>query len=84
MAKKGTQRSKQDSGNPGGGAGRRDDVKGSPVWPGTGPFPPGEASVRTGGEWGTDDYNESGRSEIFYYPSELEKDEQNKKPTGKK
>lgn len=83
MAKKRVNRNNRESGNPGGGAGRRDDVKGSPVWPGTGPFPPGEAEVRTGGQFGTDDYNESGTSEIFYYPSELEKDEK-KKPKGKK
>jgi hypothetical protein len=90
MAKKETPQDKRDSGKPGGGAGRRDEVKGSPVWPGTGPYPPGDAAVKMGGEWGTNEpkgYDESGTSEIFYFPVEIEKDEQKneeKKPNGKK
>jgi hypothetical protein len=45
MAK--NQSQKRDSGEPGGGQGRRDDVGRSPVYPGTGPFPAGQADVKT-------------------------------------
>lgn len=73
---------KRESGKPGGGAGRRDEVKGAPIWPATGPYPPGTAEVRTPGELIDSPYEESGRSEIFYHPSELGKSEQGKEDKG--
>ncbi len=62
---------KRDSGNPGGGAGRREDVRGSGVYPASGPLPKenapyqGEESFGQGkrGEAG---YEDSGDSEITY------------------
>ncbi len=56
---------KRESGLPGGGAGRRDSTEGSPIYPGTGPFPPGDSITMTPGQMGGGDYEESGRSEIF-------------------
>jgi hypothetical protein len=55
---------KRESGVPGGGAGRRDEVGGSGVYPATGPFPEGDAEVKTPGSWGKGDYEESGDSEL--------------------
>ena len=36
-----------DAGQPGGGKGRVDEVKGSGVYPGSGPYPGGEADIRS-------------------------------------
>ncbi len=60
---------KKDSGSPGGGAGRVEDVKGSGVYPASGPLPKenapykGEASFGQGKQ-GEAGYNDSGNSEL--------------------
>lgn len=41
---------KRGSGLPGDGAGRRESTKGSPIYPGSGPFPPGDAIIMTPGD----------------------------------
>ena len=43
---------RKESGQPGGGQGRKEDVRGSGVYPASGPLPSGGAAVRTQGEWG--------------------------------
>src|SRR5258708_29132839 len=53
--------SKQDSGQPGGGKGRIDEVTGSPVYPGSGPLPSGDAEVRTPGSFVHGQLDEQGR-----------------------
>jgi hypothetical protein len=53
--------SKSDPGQPGGGKGRIDEVKGSPVYPGSGPLPGGEAAVRTPGSFVHGQLDEQGR-----------------------
>ena len=60
---------RRESGRPGGGAGRRDVVKGSGVYPASGPLPKGEAEVRTPAGWGQgargpEGYFDHGDSEI--------------------
>jgi hypothetical protein len=55
------QASKQDSGQPGGGKGRVDEVKGSPVYPGSGPYPSGDAEVRTPASYVHGQTDEQGR-----------------------
>lgn len=51
----------QDPGLPGGGRGRVDDVKGSPVYPGSGPYPSGEAEIRTPGSLAHGQVDDQGR-----------------------
>lgn len=51
----------QDSGQPGGGKGRVDEVKGAPVYPGSGPYPEGDAEVRTPGNFVHGQVDEQGR-----------------------
>jgi hypothetical protein len=60
---------KRESGEPGGGAGRRDEgVGGSGVYPGTGAEHPRDAEVRQPGEWGQKLGGEvGGRSELNPY-----------------
>jgi hypothetical protein len=41
----------QERGEPGGGKGRIDVVGETGVYPGSGPYPPGEAEIRTPGSW---------------------------------
>lgn len=67
----------RDSGRPGGGVGRRDEVGGSGVFPASAGSAPKDAVIRTPVEWGQGDrgaagYEDSGTSEIFYYDAELE------------
>jgi hypothetical protein len=50
-----------DSGRPGGGQGRVDDVGRTPVYPATGPYPSGEAEVRTPGSFVHGQLDEQGR-----------------------
>jgi len=50
-----------DPGQPGGGQGRVDEVKGSPVYPGSGPYPSGDAEVRTPGTFVHGQTDEQGR-----------------------
>lgn len=57
------------SGVPGGGAGRREDVRGSGVYPASGPMPEGDAEVHDMASWGQGDrgaegYYDHGESEI--------------------
>ena len=60
---------KRESGNPGGGQGRRDDVGLSGVYPMSGPHPPGNAPIRTEAAWGQGErgaagYEDHGSSEL--------------------
>ncbi len=48
----GRSRSRPISGQPGAGKGQREDVRGSRVYPASGPFPRGSAVVRTDAAWG--------------------------------
>ena len=57
---------KRESGEPGGGQGRRDEVGKSGVYPPSADNVPGDAEVRMAGSWGGGDYNESGGSELVY------------------
>jgi len=57
---------KRESGQPGGGQGRRDEVGKSGVYPQGAENVPGDAEVRMAGSWGGGDYNESGGSELVY------------------
>jgi len=50
-----------DSGQPGGGKGRVDEVGKSPVYPGSGPYPSGEAEVKTPGSFVHGQVDEQGR-----------------------
>ncbi len=62
-------RSRRDSGNPGGGAGRREEVRGSGVYPASGPLPPDNAPHQGEASWGQGKrgaagYQDSGSSEL--------------------
>ena len=65
-AKRASDADKRESGEPGGGQGRRDEVGGSGVYPPTGDAVPPDARVRMAGSWGGGDYNESGGSDLVY------------------
>ena len=62
---------RRESGEPGGGQGRRDAVGGSGVYPRDADNIPGDAEVRMAGSWGGGDYNESGGSELIYRDGQL-------------
>ena len=62
---------RSESGEPGGGKGRRDDVGHSGVYPPDAENRPGDAEVRMAGSWGGGDYNESGGSELVYRDGQL-------------
>lgn len=68
---------KRDSGNPGGGQGRKDEAPHTGIYPmSAGEMPPGEAVVMTEaelgqGKRGAAGYQDSGSSEISYEPGEL-------------
>jgi hypothetical protein len=51
----------RESGKPGGEKGRVDDVRGSPVYPGSGPYPSGDAEIRTPGSFAHGQVDEQGR-----------------------
>ena len=57
---------KRESGEPGGGQGRRDEIGTSGVYPPTADNIPPDAEVRMAGSWGGGDYHESGGSELVY------------------
>lgn len=63
-----------ESGNPGGGRGRRDETGPSGVYPASGPRPPhGDAVIRTQAEWGRGErgaagYEDHGQSELITMP----------------
>jgi len=52
-----------ESGNPGGGAGRREDVRGSGVYPLSGPLPEGNPPIITQPAWGQGDRGSAGYAE---------------------
>ncbi len=65
----------RESGQPGGGQGRKDEVGRTGVYPGSGPYPPGEAEVRTPesfvhGQRDAEGRQEEGGSEPIYYNQE--------------
>jgi hypothetical protein len=62
---------KRESGEPGGGQGRQDEVGGSGVYPPTADAVPPDAEVRMAGSWGGGDYNESGGSDLVYRDGQL-------------
>ncbi len=67
----GDKEKRRESGAPGGGAGRKDEVGGSGVYPMSGPHPKGDAPVVPEGAWGQGErgvagYADSGTSEIYY------------------
>ena len=64
-------RNKRESGEPGGGQGRVDEVGHSGVYPRDADNIPGDAEVRMAGSWGGGDYNESGGSELVYREGQL-------------
>jgi CBS domain-containing protein len=68
---------KFESGLPGGGAGRKDEVKGSGVYPMSGPHPAGDTPVIPEPAWGqgkvgASGYEESGTSELWFSRSKPE------------
>ncbi len=67
----------RESGRPGDGQGRRDEVGGSGVYPASGGDAPDDAVVRTPGEWGEGaGGEEGGRSELNLSEEELRAAEQ--------
>lgn len=69
-------RNRRESGEPGGGQGRKDEVGGSGVYPFSGPQPQGPAEIRTQAGWGQGErgaagYEDSGRSELVYEGGQL-------------
>jgi len=68
---------RRESGQPGGGAGRRDEVGPTGVYPMSGGIPPGKhPEVRTPAAWGQGDrgaegYNDSGGSELVWRDGQL-------------
>jgi putative phosphoribosyl transferase len=66
----------RESGQPGGGAGRKDDVGRSGVYPTSGPYPEGSAEFRGQASWGQGErgasgYHDHGNSELFYRDGQL-------------
>jgi hypothetical protein len=68
---------RRESGNPGGGAGRRDEVGPTGVYPMSGGVPPGKhPELRTPASWGQGDrgpegYEDSGGSELYMHDGQL-------------
>jgi len=76
--KESTEEQKRDNGMPGGGQGRVDDVRGSGVYPASGPWPKGDAPVRGMAEWGQGGrgaagYDDHGESELNLGPEMMGK-----------
>lgn len=66
-----SEQDERESGMPGGGRGRRDEVGRSGVYPpGAEDIPP-DAEIRMAGSWGGGDYEESGGSELRYVDGQL-------------
>lgn len=66
---KNTPADQSESGQPGGGAGRTDEPGRTGVWPGSGPYPPGDAPVVPPGPFGRGErggkgYEDSGTSSL--------------------
>lgn len=78
----------RESGVPGGGKGRRDEVGGSGVYPASSGRAPAGSEIKTPAEWGQGDrgaagYEDAGNSELFFTEAELEaarKAEEQSKP----
>ena len=69
------QNESRESGQPGGGVGRREEVRGSGVHPASGGQAPDGAATRTPGEWGEGaGGEEGGRSELHIADTELGSD----------
>ena len=62
----GSERDKRESGEPGGGQGRRDEVGKTRIYDRNADDIPDDAEVRMAGSWGGGDYNESGGSDLVY------------------
>jgi hypothetical protein len=62
---------KRESGEPGGGQGRRDEVGASGVYSPSAENIPPDAEIRMAGSWGSGDYDESGGSELVYRDEQL-------------
>jgi hypothetical protein len=68
---------RRESGNPGGGQGRRDEVGPTGVYPMSGGIPPGKhLEIRTPASWGQGDrgaegYNDTGGSELVWRDGQL-------------
>lgn len=67
----------RESGHPGGGAGRREEVGGSGVYPASGPWPESDAPIVGEKEWGQGErgpagYEDHGDSELNLAPSDTE------------
>ena len=62
---------RRESGEPGGGRGRRDDVTGSRVYGRSADAVPPDAEVRMAGSWGGGDYDEAGGSNLVYRDGQL-------------
>ncbi len=76
MAKQNDDRRKDDSGRPGGGAGRKDEVGGSGVYPMSGHNAPKDAEIRNPASWGQGErgaagYEDSGGSELTMRDGQL-------------
>jgi hypothetical protein len=69
--RKNTPASARESGEPGGGQGRRDQVGPTGVYPRDADNIPPDAEVRMAGSWGGGDYNEAGGSELVYRDGQL-------------
>ena len=67
----GVREDRRESGQPGGGQGRRDEVGPTGVYPRGAENVPPEAEVRMAGSWGGGDYSESGGSELVYRDGQL-------------
>jgi hypothetical protein len=65
------ERDQRESGEPGGGKGRRDAVGHSGVYPPGAKDIPADAEVRMAGSWGGGPYEESGGSQLEYRDGEL-------------
>jgi hypothetical protein len=80
MKRKRTRRD-PDSGIPGGGAGGKEEVRGSGVHPVSGRAAPEDAVIRTPGEWGKGaGGEEGGRSELHFTEEELKRARESGKP----
>lgn len=68
-----SEKPESESGRPGGGKGRREDVRGSGVYPASGGEAPADAEVRTMAEWGQGERGpegaeDAGQSEELSFP----------------
>lgn len=75
--KRPSEEDRRESGQPGGGAGRRDEVGPTGVYPMSGGIPPGKhPEIRTPASWGqgergAEGYNDSGGSELYMHDGQL-------------